>query len=456
MNQPKVKIGFEIHVQLKTKSKLFCDCPSSFLDAEPNTNICPVCTAQPGAKPFGLNKKALENLLRLGLMLNCKINKDLVYIQRKHYFYPDLPNNYQRTSQPIAVNGKLMDVNIWEIHIEEDPGRYELRQGTVDFNRSGVPLAEIVTAPDMKSPEEARKFLKKLQMLLRYLGVAREEAGTTRIDANISINGGNRAEIKNINSFYGVYHALKFEIMRQSNLVKQGKKIKMETRHYDENQMITLSLREKETVADYRYMPDPDLPPLFIDKKWIQNLKKTLPIPPWERAKIIKKKYRLNDELVDILVGEKELVDLFEALAKKIDPELAAEFICGELKRVLNYNNIEYRDSGLTQTQIIELLTMLKNREITDVVLHKLIEQLIIEPQSPRKLVKTLGLERIADDSKLEKFAEEAIKENPQAVEDFRKGKPESINFLVGQVMRKTKGKADPKTIGKILKKKIK
>ncbi len=452
---PKIKIGFEIHVQLRTRSKLFCNCPSSFLDAEPNSNICSICTAQPGTKPMGLNKKALENVLRTALMFNCSVSKGLIYIQRKHYFYPDLPNNYQRTSQPIAVDGKLDDIRISEVHIEEDPGRYELRNGTVDYNRCGVPLAEIVTAPDMKSPEEAREFLKKIQMVLQYLGVAREEAGTTRIDANISIEGGNRVEVKNINSFYGVYHALKFEIIRQANMLKQGKQVKMETRHYDDKQMITTSLREKESVADYRYMPDPDLPPLLISDAWVSELKKTLPVPPWERAAELKKKYKLNDELVDILVGEKELVDLFETVSKKIDPLLAADFICGELKRVLNYNNMAYHDSKLTLDHIVELLTMFKNKEITDVVLHDLIEKLVVEPQSPKILVKKLGLERIADDSQLQRFADEAIKENPVAVTDFKKGEPKAINFLVGQVMKKTKGKADPKVIGEILKRKI-
>ena len=354
----KVKIGFEIHVQLRTNTKLFCNCPSSFLDAEPNNNICAICTAQPGTKPMGLNKRALQNVIRTALMLDCTMNPAMVYIQRKHYFYPDLPNNYQRTSQPIAVKGKLGDVNIWEIHIEEDPGRYELRNGTVDYNRCGVPLAEIVTAPDMHSPEEAREFLNKIQMVLQYLGVAREEAGTTRIDANVSIEGGKRVEVKNINSFYGVYHALKFEIMRQANLRKQGIEVKMETRHYDDKQMITTSMREKETVADYRYMPDPDLPPLKIDPAWVSELKKTLPVPPWERAKQLKAKYKLKDELIDILVREKELVDLFETLSTKIDPALAADFVCGELKRVLNYNTMLYKDSKLSVDQIVELLNL--------------------------------------------------------------------------------------------------
>lgn len=451
-----VMIGFEIHVQLNTKTKLFCQCPSSFLDAQPNTNICPICTAQPGSKPMGLNKHALENLLRMGLMLNCNIVPGLVYIQRKHYFYPDLPSNYQRTSQPIAVKGKLGNINIREIHIEEDPGRFDLKVGTVDLNRSGVPLAEVVTDPDMKTPEEAREFLKKLQMVLGYLGVARSEAGTTRIDANISIAGGNRVEIKNINSFVGVYNALKFEIMRQSNMLKQGKEVKQETRHYEEKQMITMPLREKESVADYRYIPDPDLPPLMIQKDWIEQLRKTLPVPPWERAKLIKAKYKLNEELVEILVGEKELVDLFEKLSSRIEPALAADFICGELKRVLNYNNLTFVGSGLKEGQIVELLDMFKKKEITDVVLHDLIEKLVVNPQSPRSLVKTLGLERVGDTAELQKFAAEAIRENPTAVLDFRRGEPKALNFLVGAVMKKTKGKADPKIIGELIQKLIK
>lgn len=446
-----VMIGFEIHVQLKTNSKLFCQCPTNFIQSKPNTNICPICTAQPGTKPMGLNSKALENLMSIALMLNCKTVPNLIYINRKHYFYPDLPNNYQRTSQPIAIDGKLENVLISEIHIEEDPGRFELREGTVDLNRSGVPLAEVVTAPDMRSPEEAREFLKKFQAIMNYLGVARDEPGTTRIDANISLEGGNRVEIKNINSFYGVYHALKFEIMRQSNLLKQGKEIKRETRHYEDKQMITMPSREKESVADYRYMPDPDLPPLQISKSLVEQIKKNLPKPPWERAKEIKSKYKLNDEIIDILVGDKELVDLFESLVKKVDPVILAQFICDELKRVLNYNNLTYSNTKFTQDQIAELLDMLVKKEITDPTLHKLIEQLVVNPQSPRKLVQSLGLVRVADKSKLEEFAKEVIKSNPQAVNDFKSGKPEALNFIVGQVMAKTRGTADPKIIREIM-----
>ncbi|HIH64478.1 MAG TPA: Asp-tRNA(Asn)/Glu-tRNA(Gln) amidotransferase subunit GatB, partial [Methanothermobacter thermautotrophicus] len=261
-----MKCGLEIHVQLDTRSKLFCRCPTDYQEAPPNTNICPVCLNQPGAKPYPPNRSALEGALKIALMLDCRINPEITYFMRKHYNYPDLPSGYQRTSIPVGLEGELNGVRIREVHIEEDPGQYKPDQGTVDFNRSGIPLIEIVTEPDMTSPEEARNFLRELIRVLEYSGCARGE-GTMRADVNISLEGGKRVEIKNINSIKGAYKALKFEMIRQKNLLKRGVEVKQETRAFLESQMITVSMRLKEEAEDYRYIPDPDLPPMkFTDE----------------------------------------------------------------------------------------------------------------------------------------------------------------------------------------------
>jgi len=254
MDDVKMKCGLEIHVQIDTKSKLFCNCSTNYLDAEPNTNVCPVCLGLPGAKPLPPNKKAIEVAIMVAKMLDCKIivDKD-IYFQRKHYDYPDLPSGYQRTSTPIGVDGEFMGIGIAEVHLEEDPGQYNPSLGIVDYNRSGTPLIEIVTKPDIKSPEEAREFLKQLMMLFRYLGCLRGE-GTMRADVNISINymgvQGNRVEVKNVNSIRGVYKVLKYEIIRQKNIIKRGGEIKRETRAFLESQMITKAMRSKETAED--------------------------------------------------------------------------------------------------------------------------------------------------------------------------------------------------------------
>ena len=270
----RVRIGLEVHVQLKTNTKLFCTCPTDYRDAEPNSNICPVCTAQPGSKPNGLNATALDAIVRIALFIGCRVIKgEEVRMLRKHYFYPDLPSNYQRTSLPVGVDGRFASIRIREVHLEEDPGRYELRDGQVDYNRSGIPLVEIVTEPDMSTPQEARDFLRALSLALSYLGVARDEPGSMRCDANVSVGEGTRVEVKNINSFKGVYRALDSEIRRHRRFQRFGKRVVRETRHWDEAKMITIPLRKKEGAADYRFIPDPDVPPLVIDNALVTDRK---------------------------------------------------------------------------------------------------------------------------------------------------------------------------------------
>ncbi len=450
----KVMIGFEIHEQLKTQQKLFCECSTDYMHAEPNTNVCEICTGMPGAKPMPLNEKALDAVIAIALMLNCDIKRE-VYIQRKHYDYPDLPNGYQRTSTPIGVNGELVGVRIWEVHLEEDPGKYDPITGRVDYNRCGVPLVEIVTAPDISSAEHAREFLKELRKVLEYTGVVREEGGTMRVDVNISIEGGARVEIKNINSIKGVYRAIKFEIARQQNLLKRGIKVKRETRAFLEEQMITKAMRTKEEAQDYRYIPDPDLLPIFITQERIEKIKQSLPESPFEKEKRFIKQYGIDAETAKVLASELELANAFEEVAKHVDARIAALWIKDELKRILNYNDLTFKQSGIKAEHIVELIKMMQSKEITQKTAKKIMEILVKNPKSPKEIVKELGLSRIADKESLEKIVEEAINENKKAVEDYLNGKKEALNFIVGAVMRKTRGRADAKIVLELIKSKI-
>ena len=380
-----MKCGLEIHVQLETKSKLFCNCPTNYKEAPANTNICPVCLNQPGAKPFPTNEKALENALMISLMLNCKIEKGTAYFMRKHYDYPDLPSGYQRTSIPIGYEGELNGVRIREIHMEEDPGQYKPDKGVVDFNRSGIPLIEIVTEPDMHSPEEARNFLNQLIRVLEYSGGARGE-GTMRADVNVSIEGGNRVEMKNINSIKGAYKALKFEVVRQKNLMKRGIEIKQETRAYLESQMITVSMRSKENADDYRFIPDPDLPPMKIYDNQIEEIKETMPEAPHNKARRFEEEYGLDKETAKVLTSELDLADAFEEVAKEVDPVFAGNWMREELKRVLTYNKFDFTESGISTEDIVEIINLLQNKEITTKAGQRIVEQMPNNKQSPKEL----------------------------------------------------------------------
>lgn len=446
--------GLEIHVQLETESKLFCDCPTNYKEAPANSNICPVCLNQPGAKPYPTNEKAIENALMISLMLNCKIDKGFTYFMRKHYDYPDLPSGYQRTSVPIGYEGELNGVRIREIHMEEDPGQYKPDRGTVDFNRSGIPLIEIVTEPDIKSPEEARTFLKELIRVLQYSGGARGE-GTMRADVNISIEGGNRVEMKNINSIKGAYKALKFELIRQKNLMKRGVEIKQETRAYLESQMITVGMRLKEDADDYRFIPDPDLPPMEISDAQIENVLEIMPEAPHNKVRRFTEEYGIDAESAKVLTSELDLAIAYEAVAKQVDPKFASMWMRDELKRVLSYNKLDFADSGILVEDIVELLEMLQNKEITTKAGQRIIEHMPNNKQTPKAIAEELGLLGVVKDDEVIAAVKQAIEENPKAVNDYLEGQKSSLNFLVGQVMRLTRGKADPGETVKILKENI-
>ena len=444
--------GLEIHVQLETKSKLFCDCPTNYQDAPANSNICPVCLNQPGAKPHPTNEQALENALMIALMLNCEIDQGVTYFMRKHYDYPDLPSGYQRTSVPIGINGELNGIRIREIQVEEDPGQYKPNQGIVNFNRSGIPLVEIVTEPDIKSPKEARTFLKELIRVLQYSGAARGE-GTMRADVNISINGGNRVEMKNINSITNAYKALKYELFRQSKLVERGGTVVQETRAFKGGS--TKPMRLKEDADDYRFITDPDLPPMQIADETIEKVLDVMPEAPHNKVKRFIEDYGLDEETAKVLTSEIDLAVAYEEVVKEVDPKYAAKWMRDELKRVLTYNKLDYADSGISPASIVELLNMLQSKEITVKAGQRIVEQMPNNEKSPKAIAEELGLLGVVKDDEVKAAVKQAIEENPKAVEDYLAGQKASINFLVGQVMRITRGKADPGETVKLLRESI-
>lgn len=445
-----VMIGLEIHLQLLTRSKLFCKCPTEY-QQEPNTVICEICTSQPGSKPLAPNKKAVEQLLKVALALNATaiINEPIV-IQRKHYFYPDLPSNYQRTSKPLAVGGMLANVRIRELHLEEDPGRFDIRTGLVEYNRSGVPLVELVTEPDIKSPQQARDFLENLGLLLDYLEVTKREEGSMRIDANISIEGGNRVEIKNINSFKGVFTALNYEIVRQKLMKEKGLEIVQETRHFDESQGITIGSRKKETVDDYRYIPDPDLEPIIIDELLIKQIKSDLPELPEQKAIRIVEQYGIDKPDAAVLVNDKNIANVFEVLVKKgINPLICVKWLNRDLRKQLNYRGITYNQSKISDIQLYEILDLLQKKRIHDGIAEQMLIQLLDTGAMQKQ-------EKISTETELIAIIETIIKENYKAVADYEHGEEKAFNFLFGAVMKKTGKKADPDIVRKLLKEKLK
>ncbi|MGB7969803.1 MAG: Asp-tRNA(Asn)/Glu-tRNA(Gln) amidotransferase subunit GatB [Methanobacterium sp.] len=450
-----MKCGLEIHVQLETDSKLFCTCRTNYKEAKANSNICPVCLNQPGAKPYPPNKKALDGAIKIALMLGCVISPEVTYFQRKHYDYPDLSSGYQRTSIPIGDQGELNGVRIYDVHIEEDPGQYKPDLGIVDFNRSGIPLIEIVTEPDMKSPEEARKFLRELIRVLEYSGSARGE-GTMRADVNISIEGGKRAEIKNINSIKGAYKALQFEMIRQKNLLKRGITIKQETRAFLESQMITVPMRLKEEAEDYRYIPDPDLPPMLAENDRIEKIREEMPEPSHIKTDRFVREYGINKDHAKVITSELDLADAFEEVVKSIDPKFAALWMRDELKRVIYYNKMSFKESEITPAQIVDLLKMLEDKKITAKAGKRIMEKLPKNNEMPSQIAEEMGLTGVVDEDIVLKAIKQAIKENPDAVSDYYEGKKNAMNFLIGQVMRLTRGKADPGETHKLLESELK
>ncbi|BDC35373.1 Asp-tRNA(Asn)/Glu-tRNA(Gln) amidotransferase subunit GatB [Candidatus Methanoliparum sp. LAM-1] len=465
-----VIIGLEIHVQLnKLKSKLFCGCSTSYHNSEPNTHTCPVCLGLPGSLP-ALNKKAVEFGIKVALALECKL-LDQTLFYRKNYFYPDLPKGYQISQYdfPLAKDGRVTIttdagekvIRINRVHIEEDPaklmhigGMGHSKYTLVDYNRSGMPLLEIVTEPDLRSPKEARRFLDKLRSILDYLDVFDGNLeGAMRIDANISLKGGGRTEVKNISSHKGVEKALLYEKTRHKNLRMKNIHIKRETRHYDEQRGITILLRTKEEEEDYRYFPEPDIPLMNV-KEWETRLRNEIPeLPDAKRQRFIKE-YGIKEEHARSLTSDIAIANYFEIISKEIDPSVAASWIADVVKGELNYRDINIKESNLTADKMIRILKKFVLGEITDRNMVELIREIIDSGKDPEEIIKKRGFGKVGEDEVL-LLVKKVIEENPDAVKDYRNKNDKALNYLVGKVMALSKGRSDPKEVINLLRKYI-
>ena len=471
-----VKIGLECHAQLLTKSKLFCPCSTDYHNSEPNTHVCATCLGLPGALPV-VNEQAIRYGIKVALALGCEVQPEIIFY-RKNYYYPDLPRGFQITQYdfPIALNGlvriesagdgdggKEREIRIRRVHMEEDPGRL-VYKGTidtakyslVDYNRSGIPLVEIVTEPDLRSPKEARIFLGKLRSILGYLSVFDGDLeGAMRVDANISVEGGERAEVKNISSYKGVERALSFEITRQKNLLRRGLEVTQETRHYDEVRGITLSMRTKEFEHDYRYFPEPDLVPIRISDL-VREIRKEIPELPDEKKGRFISQYSITREHANSLTFDINIADFYEAVASKIDARLSAAWIADVLKGELNYRAISMREASkrITADDFVCILRYLKKGVITERGATEIIREMLDRGGKPDEIMRKKGLASISS-AEIEKAVLEVIKENESAVADYKAGKKEALNFLVGQVMKKTRGRATPQEVHRMIREEI-
>ncbi len=475
---PGVKIGLETHVQLDTKTKLFCDCPnnpdephelldrdgrsSSSIGDAPNTTTCEICLGMPGSKPVP-NQAVIQYGIQTGLALDCDIDDSVVF-SRKTYFYPDMSKNFQITQyeDPIASDGtvNLADttIGIRRVHIEEDPAKLDHVGGSmdsashtlVDYNRAGTPLLEIVTEPDFTSPEEARAYLQKLARIMQYLGAYDPERLTIKSDANISVNGGNRVEIKNITGTREIEDALKHEIQRQRRANRNGKDVVQETRMWDADTGTTKTMRTKESEADYGYIVEPDLITIPVSDKDVQTAQQDLPELPDEKQERFIDEYGIGQELADSLITDPALADAFEDAVDAVGADLAASWFSGPIKKTLNYHDLTYSESPLRSDWIVTVLEKLDNDEIADQAAETVIRELMEDPQPPENIIEEQGLEKAGGDE-IQQFVETAIDENPEAVEDYENGDENAVNFLVGQVMQKSQGSADPKEARELL-----
>ncbi len=474
-NKYEAVIGLEVHAQMCTETKIFCGCRNQF-GAEPNTLTCPVCTGMPGVLPV-LNKKALEFSIRTGLALGCEI-APFSRFARKNYFYPDLPKGYQISQYElpicehghldIEVNGKTKRIGITRIHMEDDAGKniHDPSSGVslVDLNRTGTPLMEIVSEPDMRTPEEAGAYMRKVRNLVRWLGVSdgNMEEGSLRCDANISIRPvgqeefGTRVELKNINSFRFVERAIAYEIKRQTKEIERGSTIVQETRLYDTEKNITVSMRAKEEAHDYRYFPDPDLVPMKVDKKWINEIRASLPeLPDAKRARYMEE-LKLAPEAAAFLSEERATAQWFEEAVKLGgNPQTVANWVMGELTRLLNEDVLPFDESPLAPRLLVGMLKLVDDGTISGKIAKTLFEEMYSTGKDAAAIVKEKGLTQITDEGAIEAAVDEVISENPDEVERFKGGDRKLMGFFVGEVMKTTKGKANPKAVNEIIRSKL-
>lgn len=480
-NKYETVIGLETHVELSTETKMFCGCKLSFGE-KPNTYTCPVCLGHPGSLPV-VNKKAIESAVKIALALNCSISEHTIF-HRKNYFYPDMPKNYQISQYDLPVGvGGYIDINmgsyvrkvkITRVHVEEDTGKLihigstgrisEADYSIVDFNRAGTPLIEIVTDPDIKSPEEAKQYMITLRNTLLMLNVSdcSMEEGSIRSDANVSVKLtttdklGTRTEIKNLNSFKFLQKGLEYEVERQIDVLESGREVIQQTRHYDNKTQTTKVLRQKEEAHDYRYFPDPDLVPMKILPDWINEIKSTLPELPGAREKRYKNSLGLSDYDSAFMANDFEISSYFEETLKHHNnAKSVCNWIMGDFSAFINKDQVTLKESKISPENLADLVKMIDRQEINSKIAKSVFEEMYDSGESPQEIILKKGLKQISDTGELEAIINEVILKNPDAVSQYKSGKVKAIGFLVGQIMAKTHGKANPQIVNEIIVKKL-
>ena len=471
-------IGLEVHVQIKTKTKIFCSCSTEF-GSRPNENTCPICLGMPGVLPV-LNKRFLESSMRACLATHCTI-EPMNRFARKNYFYPDLPKGYQisQFELPLGTNGYIninvdgtkKRIGLTRIHMEEDAGKLihgenlgSPGKSYVDFNRTGVPLCEVVSEPDLRSSEEARAYLIELKSILEYTGVSdcNMEEGSLRCDANVSIRPvgqkefGTRTELKNLNSFKFIQKAIEYEVDRQTKILDQGDTVKQETRLYDSDRGETFPMRSKEEAHDYRYFPDPDLVPIMIDETWVEKLRQTIPELPEQKRERFVKSYGIPEYDTGVLTSSAPLADYFEKCTALFPhPKTISNWMMGDLLRELKKDGRDIVDCPVSPSALVDLLKLIQSGTISGNIAKGVFEEMYRTQKSAGSIVEEKGLKQITDSSAIEKIVAEVIQANPGQVEEFKGGKEKVLGFLVGQVMKVSKGKANPGMVNKLLKEKM-
>lgn len=470
-----VVIGLEVHVELKTHSKMFCSCPAGF-GAEPNTQVCPICLGMPGTLPV-INRRAVKYATAVGLALECEFHPHSRFA-RKNYLYPDLPKGYQvsQYEYPLATGGRLEIetpegirlIGIRRVHMEEDAGKSlheELQDSSlVDYNRAGVPLIEIVSEPDLRSPEEARTYLQTLRNIVRYTGVSdvKMEEGSLRCDANVSLRPrgssqlGDLTEIKNMNSFRSVKRALEFEVERHLDLLGRGERVIRETRHWDEARGITIPSRSKEEAHDYRYFPEPDLVPLSLEADWVDGIRAELPELPASRRRRLIEAHGLPAYDAGVLTESRELANFFDETIKLgAEPKAASNWIMGDLLGYLNANSLDLDQAPLRPAHLAGMLRLMNEGIISSRIAKEVFELMCRTGKPPEEVVRERGLVQISDADEIAGYVVRVIEENPEAVNSYREGKERAIGFLVGQVMKLSRGKANPQKVNELLQERL-